>query len=244
MQIEPIKIYPQPPINKPCFDPANFPNYAQEARNSANEAAAASVAAMNYSKLAEDALDDFINYAYSKAETDLMLETKADSADLDDYYDKAEIDALLTDFYDKNTIDSLLSNKVNNSALNNYYTKSESDVIWAAKANVSDLNDYYTKTAANAILTDFAVNITHSIGSVTIAAGSTYTNAHFDFSSYVPDGYKAIAVYPASAGNNHTYYYNCSKNDGADTAILMIKNTNTSSVTVTPYIHILCIKEV
>lgn len=153
MQIEPLEIYPQPPgCCDPCKDPASYPNYAKEARDSANAAAAASAAAKNYSELAEDALDDFINYAYSKAETDQLLDEKADAADLEEYYTKAETDALLTDYYDKSATDSLLSAKADASALADYYTKSESDILWATKANISDLNDYYTKTAADTLL--------------------------------------------------------------------------------------------
>lgn len=153
MQIEPLKIYPQPPgCCDPCKDPASYPNYAKEARDSANAAAAASAAAMNYAELAEDTLDDFVNYAYSKAETDRLLDEKADAADLEEYYTKAETDALLTDYYDKSATDSLLAAKADASALNDYYTKSESDTLWATKANISDLNDYYTKTAADTLL--------------------------------------------------------------------------------------------
>ena len=153
MQIEPLEIYPQPPgCCDPCRDPASYPNYAREARESANAAAAASVAAKNYAELAEDTLDDFVNYAYSKAEADQLLDEKADASDLEDYYTKAETDALLTDYYNKSATDSLLSAKADASALSNYYTKSESDILWATKANVSDLNDYYTKTAADTLL--------------------------------------------------------------------------------------------
>ena len=153
MQIEPLEIYPQPPgCCDPCKDPASYPNYAKEARDSANAAAAASAAAKNYSELAEDALDDFVNYAYSKAETDQLLDEKADVTDLEDYYTKAETDALLTDYYNKSATDSLLAAKADASALADYYTKSESDILWATKANVSDLNDYYTKTAADTLL--------------------------------------------------------------------------------------------
>lgn len=153
MQIEPLEIYPQPPgCCDPCRDPASYPNYAREARESANAAAAASVAAKNYAELAEDTLDDFVNYAYSKAEADQLLDEKADASDLEDYYTKAETDALLTDYYNKSATDSLLSAKADASALNDYYTKSESDILWATKANVSDLNDYYTKTAADTLL--------------------------------------------------------------------------------------------
>lgn len=153
MQIEPLKIYPQPPgCCDPCKDPASYPNYAKEARDAVNAAAAASAAAMNYAEMAEDALDDFVNYAYSKAETDQLLDEKADATDLEDYYTKAETDALLTDYYDKSATDSLLSGKADTSALGNYYTKSESDILWATKANISDLNDYYTKTAADTLL--------------------------------------------------------------------------------------------
>ena len=157
MQIEPLEIYPQPPgCCDPCKDPASYPNYAKEARDSANAAAAASAAAKNYSELAEDALDDFVNYAYSKAETDQLLDSKADSSDLEDYYTKAETDALLTDYYDKSATDSLLAAKADASDLADYYTKSESDILWATKANISDLNDYYTKTAADTLLADKA----------------------------------------------------------------------------------------
>lgn len=152
MQIEPLEIYPQPPgCCDPCKDPASYPNYAKEARDCANAAAAASAAAENYSELAADALDDFVNYAYSKSEADQLLDEKADVTDLEDYYTKAETDALLTDYYDKTETDSLLAAKADTTALNDYYTKSESDILWAAKANVSDLNDYYTKTQSEAV---------------------------------------------------------------------------------------------
>lgn len=245
MQIEPLEIYPQPPgCCDPCRDPASYPNYAKEARDSANAAAAASAAAKNYSELAEDALDDFINYAYSKSETDELLDSKADSLDLEDYYTKSESDILW-------------ATKANVSDLNNYYTKTAADTLLAAKADASALNDYYTKTATdtllagktdtsalNTILTDFVKVVVKSIGSITVSANSTWSQSSYDISASIPAGYKCIDVAEAGSGNNHMYFYNCSLNSNGTSCIINIKNINTSNVTATPYIKLWLIKEV
>ena len=86
--IDKIEIYPQP--DKCCkkYEYQDKPNYAEEARQSAIDAANASVLAMEYAERAEEAAAS-TSEAYTKTETDNLLAGKADQ---DNVYTKNQID--------------------------------------------------------------------------------------------------------------------------------------------------------
>lgn len=108
---------------------------------------------------------DFTEY-YTKSETDGLLSTKVDDAQLPDYYTKLEVDTIvdgiegggadLTNYYTKTATNALLDAKVDDTQLDNYYDKSTVDTTLAdyyTSTQVdANLNNYYTKAAADALL--------------------------------------------------------------------------------------------
>lgn len=98
--IDKIEIYPQP--DKCCkkYEYQDKPNYAEEARQSAIDAANASVLAMKYAERAEEAAAA-TSEAYTKTETDDLLTGKADRNNV---YTKAETNTLLENKADRNNV--------------------------------------------------------------------------------------------------------------------------------------------
>lgn len=90
--------------------------------------------------------------------------TKADITDLPDmtnYYNKAQTDVLLNDkadtatTYTKTEVDNQLATKINIGALNAYYNKTDIDNMLSNYAETSDLPDmtnYYTKSEIDATI--------------------------------------------------------------------------------------------
>lgn len=122
--------------------------------------------------------------AYTKAETDELLNAKADSSNVygkEDVYTKDEIDDIidgidsgsgsgevdLSDYYTKDNVDTALSGKADVSTT---YTKSEVDGLLDDKANTSDVyakTDTYSKTEVDDLID-------------AIPSGDAYTKAETD----------------------------------------------------------------
>jgi stress-induced morphogen len=101
---------------------------------------------------------------YTKTEVDALL-TALDVEDLDDYYDKDEIDALVAEFYSKDEIDQLLDDI---EAMNpdDYYTKDEVDEkfdeldtsnVSVVGGTFSALDDIKTQQDVNSLLYSMAL---------------------------------------------------------------------------------------
>lgn len=100
------------------------------------------------------------NLYYTKKEVDALL-AALDIPDLDDYYDKTEIDALVADFYSKDEIDQLLKD-----IEDDYYTKDEVDEkfeeldtsnVSVVGGTFSALDDIKTQQDVNSLLYSMAL---------------------------------------------------------------------------------------
>ena len=82
------------------------------------------------------------------------------------------------------------------------------------------------------------------LSSIGISANATYTSTSISIASVVPSGYTPIAVALKATGSNAVYCYQCGLwSASGKTAVLQLKNTASSAVSVIPIFVVISVKD-